>query len=73
MAAELFQDAVVTVVALGAGAVVARRVLGFVAVKDKPHDSCDRCTTVSPTPGVASPGAEPHSYPLTLIRPSRKA
>lgn len=74
MAAEFLQDAIVTMVAVGAVAVVARRVLGFVAVKDKPRTGCDKCATVSSPQASRSRGrGEPPSYPVTLIRPSRKA
>ncbi|MBM3772081.1 MAG: hypothetical protein FJW27_12510 [Acidimicrobiia bacterium] len=74
MAVELLQDAVVTVVAIGAGALVARRVFGFVAVRDKPRAGCDKCVTAS-SPQATQPGGrgEAPSYPVTLIRPSRKA
>lgn len=74
MAAEFLQDAIVTAVAVGAGAVVARRVLGFVAVKDKPREGCDKCATATSSVATGSRGrTEPPSYPVTLIRPSRKA
>jgi hypothetical protein len=74
MVAEFLQDAIVTAVAVGAGAVVARRVFGFVAVKDKPRTGCDKCVTASSSQANGTRGrGEPPSYPVTLIRPSRKA
>lgn len=74
MAAELFQDAIVTAFAIGAGAVVARRVLGFVSVKDKPRAGCDKCVSAPSARATGTPSrGEPASYPVTLIRPSRKA
>lgn len=73
MAAELLQDAIVTVITIGAGAVVARRLFGFVAAKDKPRDGCEKCANASSPQATGTRGrGEPPSYPVTLIRPSRK-
>lgn len=74
MAAELLQDAIVTVVAIGAGGLVARRLFGFVAVKDKPGAGCDKCASAPSPQATGTRGrGEPPTYPVTLIRPSRRA
>lgn len=78
MAGELLQDVVVTVVMLGAVTTVARRVLGFAAIKDgaagKPSAGCDKCALAPLHQGQASAqssaagpsGATVH--PLVLMR-----
>lgn len=74
MAVELLQDAIVTAVALGAGVVVARRVVGSMLIKDAGHEGCDKCA-VSPSPRLAShlesghaPAPSATVHPLVVIR-----
>lgn len=77
MAAEWLQDAIVTMVTLGAGVMVTRRVLGFVSVKDHAQAGCERCPVadqtrrVGQTLGASPSGALPATstvHPVTLIR-----
>lgn len=71
---DLLQDAIVTAVALGAGVIVARRVLGFVAVRDTAGQGCDKCAAApAQSPTTSRAGNQVPVYPVTLIRPSRKA
>ncbi len=80
MAVELIQDAIVTAVACGAGAVVARRVFGFLAVKaggpgsPGSHDGCDKCVS-SPAArsravddGTGRPYGRSTVHPLVVTR-----
>jgi hypothetical protein len=70
---ELFQDAVVTLAALSAAAVVVRRVLGLVRPAAKP--GCTGCPSAPGACGTAPPrdgaAAVENGHPLVLIRPSR--
>jgi hypothetical protein len=79
MAVELLQDAIVTVAAVGASVVVARRLLGVVAVKGKKVGGCDHCAskpasrkrTAGSGPGPGD-SVEDGVFPVTLVRPSRR-
>jgi len=68
---ELLQDAVVTLVALGAAWIVFRRVFGLVASRGGASPACDSC------PSAAAHGHRPPAAgdgevrPLTLVRERR--
>jgi hypothetical protein len=79
MAGELLQDVVVTVVMLGAVATVARRVLGFAAIRDsvagKPSAGCDKCAMAPmhhpQASGASAAAARPSGvtvHPLVVLR-----
>lgn len=71
MAAELLQDAIVTVVAAAAGAVVARRVFGFMADSRPAGSPCEKCPTGAGA-HAAQQSPRPTVHPLAVIRPSRR-
>jgi hypothetical protein len=59
------QDAIATAVALGAGWIVLRRVIGF--VRPKRHEpACANCPTAAATPRAA-----PAEHPLVFVKSSR--
>jgi hypothetical protein len=62
------QDGLVTLIALGAGAILLRRVFGFAKQSSEP--GCAHCTAApvkrSTAPGT---GSATTVFPLTLVRP----
>ena len=67
------QDLLVAIVALGAAALVARRVVGFAARESSPK--CANCAAGEPCapgqPAAPASGSAPATHPLTLVRPPR--
>ena len=69
---DLLQDALVTLVALGAGVVLLRRVTGVGRPSSTP--GCANCPSAAASCHVAAPAQAPASrpeHPLVFIRPSR--
>jgi hypothetical protein len=65
------QDFVVMLVAFGAGALVARRVLGF-AKSESGAPKCANCETGACAPApTASDAGRPARHPLTFVRSTR--
>lgn len=66
--ADMLQHGVVTLVALGALAVIARRVLGFVQVRDT-RSGCPNCPSSKGAcaPRV-TPDTQPTTHPAVLVR-----
>lgn len=62
------QDAIVTLIALGAGAVLLRRVFGF--AKNSSEPGCAHCTAnpAKPAAGTNAPRSNTTVFPLTLVR-----
>ena len=62
------QDGLATLIALGAGAILLRRVLGF--AKNSSEPGCSHCTAnpAKPASGSAQ-GSNTTVFPLTLVRP----
>jgi hypothetical protein len=76
MTPGLLQDVIVTAIAFGAGAIVVRRVFGFVTIKDQPKGGCDKCAA-APSARVAVDGRPNVSgggtvHPVILVRPGRR-
>jgi len=71
---EFLQNAVVTLVALGAGGVVVRRVLGVGAPRSRPP-GCAKCASGHDACGSTAPAATGGivEHPVVLIRSSSRA
>ncbi len=67
------QDGLVTLIALGAGAILLRRVLGF--ARSSGDSPCAHCSSSPSKPSVAAMGSSSNTtvYPLTLVRPAGSA
>lgn len=73
MALLSMQDGLVTLIALGAGAVLLRRVLGF--AKSTSDSACAHCSSAPVRPSAAAQGDGPSTsvFPLTLVRSADSA
>ncbi len=60
------QDAIVTLIALAAGAILLRRVFGF--AKNSSEPSCAHCTAHPAKPAAGAQAAKATVFPLTLVR-----
>lgn len=67
------QDGLVTLIALGAGAILLRRVLGF--AKSTSDSACAHCSSapVKPSAAAQGGGAGTTVFPLTLVRSADSA
>ena len=67
------QDSLVTLIALGAGAILLRRVLGF--AKSTSDSACAHCSSASVKPSAAAQGGGTGTtvFPLTLVRSADSA
>ncbi len=67
------QDGLATLIALGAAAILLRRVLGFAtSTSDSPCGHCSG-SPVKPAQASGSNGSTPAVFPLTLVRPTNAA
>ncbi len=65
------QDGLATLIALGAGAILLRRVLGFArSSSESPCAHCSSSPTRKPAPGDQATGGKAPVFPLTLVRPA---
>jgi len=67
------QDGLVTLIALGAGAILLRRVLGF--AKSTSDSACAHCSSAPVKPSTAAQGGGTSTtvFPLTLVRSADSA
>ncbi len=67
------QDSLVTLIALGAAAILLRRVLGF--ARSSADSPCGHCTASPSKPAAPAHGNSPTAtvFPLTLVRPAAGA
>jgi hypothetical protein len=67
----LLQDAIVTLVALWAAWIVARRVLGFVRPAPAARPACANCPSAAAKPTAADPALGTEERPLVFIKAPR--
>lgn len=70
LATVVWQDAIVTALAVAAGVVIFRRVFGF--FQSRPQASaCEKCASSHNTCAPAEPAASAKTHPVTFIRSAR--
>ena len=68
---ELLQDAIVTLVAVGAAGVLVRRLVAFAKPRRSGEIACSSCpsSTSSSTRRPSTPAHAPETHPVVFVRP----